>query len=147
MSRDHSKLGQRYELSQGPWSRGSAGLPRGRMKARAALTDAIGFDYEPKPPTDVRSALWVTTSIAHATTGMAQGISSGSFNPSRIMHRLRGDKDLPLRTIQNDHGEVVAEVGDQGPLNAWGEQDRQRRQENMRSGKKLKTDPTSGSAT
>jgi hypothetical protein len=128
------------------WHRGSSGLPVGRLKRHAALTDAIDFDYEPKPPSDVRSALWVTTSIAHATTGMVQGVASDSFNTSRTMHRLRGDKDSPLRAILNDHGEVVAEVADQGELKTWGEQDRQKRQENMRFGKKI-TDPTSGSAT
>jgi hypothetical protein len=132
-------------MNRGPWCRGNAGLPVGRMKRHAGLTDAIDFDYEPKPPSDVRSGLWVTTSIAHATTGMVQGVASESFNTSRIMQRLRGDKNSPLRTILNDYAEVVAEVGDQSQLNAWGEQDRQKRQENMRGGKPIKTDPTSGS--
>ena len=127
------------------WRDQITGLRRGMSKSLSERLDEGRLDNDGRPITDCGSALWDVTSIAHAASGLTQGIARSALNVSRIMWRLRGDPKSPLVPLKDDDGETVGEVADQGALNAWHEQDRQKRQENMRQGKKLKTGPTSGS--
>ena len=122
-------------MSKKKWGRDPiTGLPKARFNRLCSETDAIGYDYRPKPIAGVNSPLWVPRSMAHAVTGMVEGVVGDSFNVSPIMKELYSDPNSPLIPISGDYGEVVAEVANKGKLTEFGKR------------RKKPTDPSSGSA-
>jgi hypothetical protein len=120
-------------VSRGPWKRDASGRPVAQALPEEALAD---FEGTPKIE-GCPNPLTLPTSISHAASGKPQSCAPDAFNTSRIVRRMEAD-GYPFARIDS------IRVTDQSSADAWGEKDRQKRQENMRGGKKL-TSPSAGS--